>query len=222
MKRTYKIELEIALEREDTPGALGDAVQDLLEGAGFEVTSMACAEPERAPPDLDEFESGVYLCRWPNGDFSIVKADTRGEALFALDEFAAAHSLYLYPLETCLIDFRLNDRGEIELNHFGEETRDLIYQTCYPELDELLYSDRVERDDGGEYSPESEALIREAVERERERLAENQPEGPDAETEAGRELQRQLGTAGPVADHYVRQLARWILKSKTGEGGKPN
>jgi hypothetical protein len=30
--------------------------------------------------DLDEFETGLYLCRWPNGDFSIVKADDREAA----------------------------------------------------------------------------------------------------------------------------------------------
>ena len=167
-------------------------------------------------------ETGVYLSRWPNGEFSIVKAETRREALIVLDEWAGAHASYLYPMETCMIDFRLNDLGEIELNQFGEETRDIIWQMCYPELDELLSSDKVRTDDAGEYAPEAQELIRQAVEHERTRLWENQPEGPEAETEVGRELQKKLGTVGPVADHYVKQFAKRILRSKTGEDGKPN
>ena len=216
MKKTYRLELEIALDEEDeqkaidivrrryeTSGgtsaplddgtmrdvpaeeAVADAVDaimelfqanDLLEEAGFEIKGISCGEPEpaqrestEADPseadaltsaettadersdalDLDELETGVYLSRWPNGEFSIVKAETRREALIVLDEWAGAHSSYLYPMDTCMIDFRLNDLGEIELNQFGEETRDIIWQTCYPELDELLSSDKVRTDDAG-------------------------------------------------------------------------
>src|SRR5437016_2286271 len=39
---------------------------------------------------LDDFESGLYLCRWPNGEFSVVKADSRREAIIELDEWAGA------------------------------------------------------------------------------------------------------------------------------------
>jgi hypothetical protein len=37
--------------------------------------------------DLDDFETGMYLCRWPNGEFSLVMAPTRREALIELDEW---------------------------------------------------------------------------------------------------------------------------------------
>ena len=37
-----------------------------------------------------------------------------------------------------------------------------------------------------------------------------------------RELQRRLGAAGPVADHYVEQFAKRLLKSSSGKKGKPN
>ena len=38
--------------------------------------------------DLEEFETGLYLCRWPNGEFSLVKADDRKDAVVQLDEWA--------------------------------------------------------------------------------------------------------------------------------------
>ena len=291
VKKTYKLELEIALDEEneqraidvarrryqesggasvplddgtmrDIPAEEGvadpvDAIRellqsnDLLEEARVEVTSFSCSDPDieetgSAGPepdtqtpeeltsaleaeagdseeiDLDEFETGVYLCRWPNGEFSIVKADTRREALIVLDEWAGAHPSYLHPMETCMIDFCLNDLGEIELSQFGEETTHIIWQTCYPELDELLSIEKLRTDEAGEYTEEAKELIRKAVEHERKRLWGNQPEGPEAETEAGRELQKKLGTVGPVADYYVKQLAKQILKSKAGEDSKPN
>jgi len=78
---------------------------DLLDEAGVEVTSVSGPEPEleelrpREPykgglqdgvhltgqvggsdADLDEFETGVYLFRWPNGDFSLVTAVGSGNS----------------------------------------------------------------------------------------------------------------------------------------------
>ena len=40
-------------------------------------------------------------------------------------------------METCMIDFRLNDLAEIELVDFGEETTDFIWDHCYPALYEV-------------------------------------------------------------------------------------
>lgn len=93
--------------------------------------------------DLDEFETGLYLCRWPNGDFSIVKADDRKTAVVQLDEWAGAEPDWLTPMDACMIDFRLSDKGEIELTEFGEETADFIWDKCYPELDRVLLTDDV-------------------------------------------------------------------------------
>jgi hypothetical protein len=68
----------------------------------------------------------LYLCRWPNGEFSIVKAANKREAIIELDEWAGAQASWLVPLETFMVDFRLDDSGQIELNSFGEETGDFI------------------------------------------------------------------------------------------------
>ena len=93
--------------------------------------------------NLDEFETGLYLCRWPNGDFSIVKADDRKTAVVELDEWAGAEPAWLTSMDACMIDFRLSDKGEIELAEFGEETADFIWDKCYPELDRVLSNDDV-------------------------------------------------------------------------------
>jgi len=120
-----------------------------------------------------------------------------------------------------MLDFRLNDDGQIEFNQFGEDTEAFIWGTAYPMLEEVRYREGVLRPDGG-YTPEGEKVIRKAVEQERKRLWENQPKGPEAETEAGKELQEQLGMAGPVADHFIQERARRILESLPPKKGKIN
>jgi hypothetical protein len=232
----------------DAETAILELIQanDLLDKAGVEVTAVSCPESHRqelgpqathdaglgngarltgevrrgSNADLDEFETGVYLCRWPNGDFSLVTANTRREALVQLDEWAGAHPSQLFPMDSCMVDFRLNDLGQIELGQFGEETEGIIWETCYPELRTLLST--VASDDGSEYTAEAKESIRQTVQHERARLWENQPESPQAETEFGKTLQRALRTVGPVADYYVEQMADQILKSHDEKGGKPN
>ena len=172
--------------------------------------------------DLEEFETGLYLCRWPNGEFSVVKAEDRKDAVVQLDQWAGAEPAWLVPLETCMVDFRLNDRGEIELDEFGEETGEFIWDKCYPELDQVLSSEGILKDRNGERNGETANKIRRAVEHERKRLWHAQEERTPAKTAIGRELQKRLGTVGLVADQYVECAADQILRTKGGEKGKPN
>ena len=115
-----------------------------------------------------------------------------------------------------MIDFRLNARGRIEFAQFGYETADFVWKNCYPALDEVLTRN------AGDRSPKAIEEIKKAVKHERTRLRSDQPPGPNATTEIGRELQRRLGAAGPVADQYVEQFAKRLLKSSSGKKGKPN
>jgi len=170
--------------------------------------------------ELDEFETGVYLCRWPNGDFSVVTASSRREAIIALDEWAGAHPSYVHPIESFMADFGLTSDGNIELHTFAEETDALIWQTCYPVLQDVFASDEA-TDDSGEVRAEAIHRVRDAVEQERKRLWDNQPTDEPA-TEMGKDIAKQMGTSAIVADHYVKIRARRILKSKLGETGKPN
>ena len=172
--------------------------------------------------ELDDFESGLYLCRWPNGEFSVVKADSRREAIIELDEWAGAEPAWLVPMDECMIDFRLNDQAEIDLVEFGEETTDFIWEHCYPALRALLSSDDPVGSGVGEPKAGAGETIKAAVEHERKRLWTAPSNGSPARTELGQELERRLGTVGVVADHYVEIAANEILHTKAGEKGKPS
>jgi hypothetical protein len=289
MKKTYKLELEVALDEADEQKIIAaarlhfhstghaeapvgqdgqtwrevsaeEAVPDtveaiielicgdaILEDAGVELVSVSCNEAKSGAawqgPDenraeaqvlgafeadgqdasaLDEFETGMYLCRWPNGEFSLVQAETRRDALVQLDEWAAANPSNLVPMDICMVDFRLNSSGKIELKQFGEETEWIIWDHCYPELDRALSSVGVASSGDRQRTREARNLIRRAVNHERTRLWKKQSLCHPAKTEAGRQLQEQLGMAGPVADYYIEKSAKRILESKIPENGKPN
>jgi len=289
MKKTYKLELEVALDEADeqkiiaaarlhfrstghaevpvgedgqtwrevsAEEAVPDTVEAIielicgdatLEDAGIELVSVSCNESKSGAawqePDkndaeaqvlgaveadgqdvsaLDGFETGMYLCRWPNGEFSLVRAETRRDALVQLDEWAAANPSSLVPMDICMVDFRLNSSGKIELKQFGEETEWIIWDHCYPELDRALSSVGVASNGDRQRTRNARNLIRRAVNHERTRLWKKQSLCPVAKTEAGRKLQEQLGMAGPVADYYIEKSAKRILESKIPENGKPN
>jgi hypothetical protein len=194
------------------------------EAAGFDPTSPS-EGADRIPPadadeELDDFDTGVYLCRWPNGEFSVVTADSKRDAIIALDEWAGAHPSQLRPIGRFMADFRLSDDGEIELTQFGHETHEVIWDACYPALRDLLASDDVIDSERSERSGDRER-VRKAVKHERTRLWEGQPVD-EAATELGRRIKRNMGTSAVVADHYVEAAAKQILEFDDGEERKPN
>jgi len=163
----------------------------------------------------------IYLCRWPNGEFSIVNAKTKGDAIEMLDEWGNAEQASLTRMTHCMFDFRLGDDGEIELADIGESTRAHIMETCYPELNKAFGT--AESDETGlGHSAKGREQSRGAVKLERTRLWDNQPPAKEAETELGRQIQKQIGAASVVVNRIVQETARKRLKSKEGEGKKPN
>ena len=107
----------------------------------------------------------MYLCRWPNGEFSIVNAATKDDAIVLLDEWGNAEQAALKRIPECMFDFRLRDDGEIELADIGEATYDFILGTCYPELEKAL--NPAESDENGsDFTSEGQNQIRDAVTRE--------------------------------------------------------
>jgi hypothetical protein len=163
----------------------------------------------------------IYLCRWPNGEFSIVNAKTKSDAIELLDEWGNAEQASLTRMADCMFDFRLRDDGEIELANVGETTEQLVMETCYPELGKAVAT--AESDDSGlGYSAKGLDQIRQAVELERTRLWEDQPPAKEAETALGREIQKQTGAASVLVNRIVRDVASKRIKSKEGEGNRPN
>lgn len=206
---------EVSHTDPDYDPARAAIVEDLEESSAARDTGSI------ADDDLDDWGEGLYLCRWPNGDFSVVKADTKREALVELDQWAGAEAEWLVPLENFMVDFRLDDSGTIELNEFGEETHNFVREHCYPELEAVLASAAI-KSDPGQYSPVEKEIVRKAVERERTRLWNSSIEGVPAKTELGKRIQKSMGTTGAVADHYVKVAAKRILESDADEDGKPN
>src|ERR1700686_2095202 len=76
--------------------------------------------------------------RWPNGEFSIVNATSKNDAIELLDEWGNAEQASLTRMPHSMFDFRLRDDGQIELADIGEATHDFIMETCYPELDKAI------------------------------------------------------------------------------------
>ncbi|MGA2119204.1 MAG: hypothetical protein ABSH56_31185 [Bryobacteraceae bacterium] len=163
----------------------------------------------------------IYLCRWPNGDFSIVNARTKTDAVELLDEWGNAEQAFLMRMADCMFDFRLGDDGQIELASIGEATEDHIMEACYPVLREALAI--AERDETGlDYSDAGRKQVQGAAELERTRLRDKQPPAKEAETALGRDIQKQTGAASVIVNRIVREAARKRLKSKEGDGMKPN
>jgi hypothetical protein len=210
---------QVSCSEEDDETNGEDLPQDAMEDES-EYKTVSESEAE-ADDELDERGEGLYLCRWPNGEFSVVKAESKRDALVQLDEWAGAEPSWLVQLGTFMADFRLDNSGDIEFNQFGEETNGFIREHCYPELEAVLASDAV-TSLSGDYSAAEKEVIKKAVEHERKRLWDSQREGAPAKTELGKRLQKTMGTTGAVADAYVKFAGERILESDAGEGGKPN
>lgn len=110
----------------------------------------------------------LYLCRWPNGDCSVVRATTKGEAVEILDEVGDAEGCPVTLLKDFMVHFHLSDDGEIEFEAFGEATRDALFRMAYPVLHDALLNARY--DGAGNLTPEGLAIVGEAVARERDRV----------------------------------------------------
>jgi hypothetical protein len=62
----------------------------------------------------------VFLCRWQNGDFSVVKAINKDQAIEFLDEVGNAEDCTITPLKDFMVHFKLADDAEFVLESYGE------------------------------------------------------------------------------------------------------
>src|SRR5579872_629921 len=96
----------------------------------------------------------LWAFRWGNGDVSLVMAEDPLDALARLDEIGDV-GFYrdredgigveideskplelrrLKLLDSCLLNFRLRDDGELDAQSMGSEFREELYAWAYPEL----------------------------------------------------------------------------------------
>ena len=70
----------------------------------------------------------TFICRWQNGDLSIVSARGTEDAVSVLYEVADATDAELFETKDFLIHFELDDNGNLVLQEFGEGREDAIYE----------------------------------------------------------------------------------------------
>jgi hypothetical protein len=149
----------------------------------------------------------VFLCRWQNGDFSVVKAANKEDAIEFLDEVANAEDCSVTAIRDFMAHFRLRDDGEFELERFGEATHSDIMESSYGVLDKAFLN---------------ETNIQEAVAKERERFwpkdgtrkkSRNEPQ-----TLLGRNLKAILDAPTTTIDRIVKKVATERLKKFKGKG----
>ena len=80
----------------------------------------------------------LFLCRWPNGDCSVVLARTQEDAIVALDEAGNAEGCPITQVRTFQMHFALTDQGGLALERFGEDTKEEIIEFAYPQLEQAL------------------------------------------------------------------------------------
>jgi len=152
----------------------------------------------------------VFLCRWPNGDLSIVAAKNKEEAIIGLDEFGNADHADIFHIGDFAVDFKLNDQGKLELSEFGEATHEGIMEKGYPLLWKTLTSDELIslKEDSEQYRKQ----VGIAVEMERKRLIGRDREPPAARTEWGKRLQKEDDFPAAKADRLTEQVGKDILE----------
>ena len=154
----------------------------------------------------------LFLCRWPNGDCSVVLASSEQDALIKLDEIANAEGCPLVRLDDFQVHFHLTDDGELTLEGFGEVTENEIWNICYPVLDGVKGQVQMEHDasDRRTMTARQVARVREAVRAERERVSPEHVAEP--ETSLGRDIKEKMGAPTALVDEIVRQGGEETLR----------
>jgi hypothetical protein len=155
---------------------------------------------------------GLYLCRWENGDFSVVQAKSKDDAIEMLDDVANAEGLPLYAISDFMAHFRLSDEGKVEFEGFGDEFYNYVRERVHPVLGELDVSPY----DAG---PEDMSGIKKAVEQERCRV--KAKPAPEPDTELGKRIKAEMDLPTSFINRHIKASATDLLR-KTKPKGKPN
>jgi len=157
------------------------------------------------------------MCRWPNGDLSFVCARNKEDAIIMLDEWDNAELAELRQIQNFMVDFRLTDDGELELQAFGERSLDDIWDRAYP----LLSQTRLDAlsNSAGDLTFSGKEMIRKAVQAEKQRLT-GKKKRKLADTELGKSVQNQMGAPAALVNRYVKQVATEVLKKSPTSGRK--
>ena len=160
----------------------------------------------------------LFLCRWHNGDCSVVWARNKEDAIVELDQVANAEGCPITQVQTFQVHFTLSDRGELVLDGFGEETKEEIVSCAYPLLDKALQDacDVADYDGYESLSADRRAAITHAVEQERSRIEIGEAPPTEPQTELGRDVKSHTDMPTVLIDRLVGTRARKALKKFRG------
>ena len=167
---------------------------------------MPCRLEERSPAWFDWVPRRranlravrVFLCRWPNGDCSVVMARSKADAIEKLDEVANAEGCPMVELSEAQVHFALTNDGQLVLDGLGDDTEQDIFECCYPALGEALTTGK-------------DVVGAVQIERDRGKDARTEPEAPA--TELGRRAKAKLDMPTSIVNRMVSQAAKRRLQS---------
>ena len=148
----------------------------------------------------------VFLCRWPNGDCSIVLARNQTDAIEQLDDVANAEDCPTLTLSETQVHFTLSDDGQLVFEALGDETEQTIVEFCYPVLRDALAAG---------------TDVGQAVQIERTRGQEQRPEPEVPATEQGRRTKADFDMPTTLVNRLVSTAAKRRLRSFKPRG-KPS
>ena len=164
----------------------------------------------------------LFLCRWPNGDCSVVLARTQDDAIVELDQVGNAEGCPITQVRTFQMHFALTDQGALALERFGEGTTEDVFAFAYPLLAHAL--DEAYRGEGyanyESLTPGRREVIARAVEQERSRLDLEGTVATEPHTEIGRDVKGRTDMPTILIDRLVRKHATNTLKN-VKHRGKP-
>ena len=165
----------------------------------------------------------LFLCRWPNGDCSVVWAANEEDAIVELDQVGNAEACPLVRLPVFQAHFVVTDHGDLSLEALGEGTRQQIVSRAYPILARALTAanDDGEDDSHDTLPPSRRAAVAAAVALERDRLAGDRPDPTEPDTALGRAVKKQTDVPTVLVDRIARHVATTKLKHFKGRG-KPS
>jgi hypothetical protein len=159
----------------------------------------------------------MYMCRWPNGDLSFASAANKEDAIIMLDEWDNAEMAEVSRVADFMVDFRLTNKGELELKAFGESLENTIWGKAYPMLTEA--QGEALKLPGETQRATRRQIIRKAVTQEKTRLADKRKH-KDADTELGKSVQVQTGAPAAMVNRYIKEMATEMLENSPTNGTK--
>lgn len=159
----------------------------------------------------------VFMCRWPNGDFSFVSAANQQKAVKTLEEIDNVDGCIFSVVEDFRVHFRLEEDGTFELERFGEMTEEVIWKE-YPILDKTLVQ-VFEKVQGDRLTRQHMQVIGKAVSQERERVKPQEVQQPD--TLLGQQGDKLMDAPTSIIDRAIEKSAIEKLKEFKPKG-KPN